>query len=142
MGNIPQSTNSTQLVFCSENVDPSEVNQLLGLSPSEAVCVGEPLNYGNGYTRSSHLGIWKSDLPEGCGTDSVEEQILQWLALLEPRIDAFKQLHKEGHRPYLDCKAAGGSLSLCIDPEVLVRLGTLNVSLSIWLYEQPPANEA
>ena len=142
MGNVPQSVNSTQLIFCRETVDPREVSRALGLTPTESVCVGEPLRYGHGYTRASHLGIWKLDLPEGCGTDSVEEQILQWLVLLEPRVGALKELHETGHRPYLDCKAAEGSLSLCMDPEVLVRLGNLNVALSVWLYEQPAANEA
>ena len=142
MGNISEAENSTRLVFCRENVDPGEISRLLGLSPSEAVRVGEPLSYGNGYTRASHLGIWKLELPGVCGADSVEEQIVQWLMLLEPLTGAFKQLKEMGYEPYLECKASQGSLSLCVDPEVLSRLGHLNIALSVWLYEQSTANDA
>jgi hypothetical protein len=140
MGNIPQAGNSTQLVFCRENVDPAEVSRLLGLTPSEAMRVGEPLAYGNGYTSSSHLGIWKFELPGSCATDSIEDQIGQWLVLLEPRNLAFNQLHEMGYRPYLDCRAGEGSRSLCVDPEVLGRLGGLNIALSVWLYEESAVN--
>lgn len=141
MGNIPQTENSTQLVFCRENVDPREVSRLLGLAPSEAVRVGEPLIYGNSYTRASHLGIWKLELPAVFGANSVEEKITQWLVLLEPLTSAFKQLNQLGYRPYLDCKAAQGSLSLCVAPEVLVRLGNLHIALSVWLFEQSAVND-
>lgn len=136
MGDIPQTENSTRLIFCRESVDPGEVSQLLGLSPSRAVRVGEPLTYDSGYTRASHLGIWELELPGAFGADCVEEQITRWLMLLEPLTSAFKQLHEAGYRPYLDCKASRGSLSLCVDPEVLVRLGNLKIALSVWLYEQ------
>ena len=128
MGNVPQAENLTQLVFCRENVDPGEVSRLLGLTPSESVRIGEPLKYGNGYSRTSHLGIWKLELRPVSDLDSVEEQILQWLALLEPRRSAFEQFQHMGYRPYLDCKASEGSLSLCVDPEVLVQLGPVNTS--------------
>jgi len=142
MSNFPPAKNSTRLVFCRENVDPEEVSHLLGLVPSEAVRVGEPLSYGNGYARESHLGIWKLELPGACGADSVEEQIVQWLMLLEPLAGAFEQLKQMGYEPYLDCKASQGALSLCVDPEVLVRIGNLNIALSVWLYEQSTANDA
>lgn len=142
MGNDPQSRSSTQLVFCRENVDPSDVTRLLGLAPSEAVHVGEPLRYDNECVRASHIGIWKLWLPDAYDADSVEEQIAQWLVLLEPLASAFGRLKELGYTPYLDCKASQGSLSLCVDPEVLVRLGRLNIALSVWLYEQSSSSDA
>lgn len=142
MSNSPRAENSTQLVFCRENVDPDKVSHLLGFSPSEAVRVGEPLTYSNGFSRASHLGIWKLELPGARGVDSVEEQIVQWLILLEPLSSAFMQLKVLGYEPYLDCKTSRGSLSLCVDPEVLVRLGNLSIALSVWLYEQSPETDA
>jgi len=67
----------------------------------------------------------------------VEEQIEEWLKLLEPKANAFAGLRKMGYRPYLDCQAAAGALSLCVDPALLSRLGALDIALSVWLYEQP-----
>ncbi|MBB3181812.1 hypothetical protein FHW64_006253 [Variovorax sp. Sphag1AA] len=46
-----------------------------------------------------------------------------------------------GYAPYLDCRAASRSLSLCIDPEVLTELGALGIALSVWLYEAPTVTE-
>ena len=131
-----QIENSTQLVFCRENVNPEVVTQLLNLSPSESVKVGDPAEYQNGHRYTSHLGIWKLNFPNSSLGLTVEDQISQWLELLKPKSAALNQLKNEGYCPYLDCKAAPGSLSLCVDPELLVGLGELNIALSVWLYEQ------
>lgn len=138
--------NSTQLVFCREDVDPDMVTRLLDLTPSESVKVGDSVEDENGHRYSSHLGIWKLDLPNVNINHTVEDQIGHWIALLQPRSAALSHLKGLGYSPYLSCKAAPGSLSLCIEPELLVRLGNLNIALSIWLYEQPtsslPPNQA
>ena len=128
-------SNSTQLVFCRENVDPDIVSKLLDMAPSEAVRVGELIGVDG---RASHLGIWKLDLPNS-SEQTVEEQISRWVALLRPNSTGLSRLRDMGYAPYLDCQAEAGSLSLCIEPDSLVSLGQLKISLSIWLYEKPRA---
>lgn len=131
--------NATQLVFCRENVDPNVVSRMLDLAPTESVKVGEPAERLNGARYISHLGTWKLDLPKANTDQTVEEQIGLWVELLRPKSLALKELRGMGYCPYLDCKAEAGSLSLCIEPDLLASLGELHVSLSIWLYEQPRA---
>ncbi|WP_398312393.1 DUF4279 domain-containing protein [Zoogloea sp.] len=133
---ISESTaNTTQLVFCSEDVNPDDVTRLLDLTPTQSVKVSDSAEYENGHRYISHLGIWKLELLNANVDHTIEEQIDQWIDLLSPRSEALSHLKGLGYRPYLDCKAASGSLSLCIEPELLVRLGELNISLSVWLYE-------
>lgn len=127
--------NSTQLVFCKENVNPDLVPRLLDLAPSNSVKVGDPAQNENGHRYSSHRGIWKLDLPNATPDDPVEDQIGKWIELLQPRLKALRQLKELGYSPYLDCMAKTRSLSLCIEPELLQQLGELNIALSIWLYE-------
>ena len=134
--------NSTQLIFCNKDVNPNDVTRLLGLTPSESVSVGDTAVRDNGHQYISHLGIWKHHLINADFTHTVEEQIAQWLKLLEPKSAALSQLKALGYRPYLDCKADQGSLSLCVEPDLLVQLGKLNIALSVWLYEQSPTVEA
>ncbi|MCC6142063.1 MAG: DUF4279 domain-containing protein [Nitrospira sp.] len=134
--------NSTQLVFCRENVNPDLVTRLLGLIPSISVKVGDLAEHENGHQYSSHLGIWKLDLPTASSDDPVEDQIGQWIELLQPRLKALCQLKELGYSPYLDCMAKTKSLSLCIEPELLGQLSKLNISLSIWLYEPSGASSA
>lgn len=129
--------NATQLVFCRENVDPDVVSRMLDLAPSESMKVGEPAEHLNGARYISHLGTWKLNLPKANADQTVEEQIGLWVELLRPKSLALSELRGMGYCPYLDCKAEAGSLSLCIEPDLLALLGELNVSLSIWLYEQP-----
>ena len=128
--------NATQLVFCRENVDPDVVSRMLELAPSESVKVGEPAVHLNGERYISHLGTWKFNLPSAKEDQTIEEQIGLWVELLRPKTLALNELRGMGYCPYLDCKAEAGSLSLCIEPDLLASLGELNVSLSIWLYEQ------
>ncbi len=129
--------NATQLVFCRENVDPDVVSQMLDLVPSESVKVGESAEHLNGARYTSHLGTWKLNLPKANPDQAVEEQIGLWVELLRPKSLALNKLRGMGYCPYLDCKAEAGALSLCIEPNLLASLGEMNVSLSIWLYEQP-----
>lgn len=130
--------NSTQLVFCRPEVTPEVITDLLGLTPTQSIRVGDAVEYENGHRRSSHLGIWKLDLPNANSDHTVEDQIGQWIELLQPRSSALSQLKELGYHPYLDCKAAPASLSLCIEPALLLQLGELNICLSVWLYEQSP----
>ena len=127
--------NQTQLVFCRENVDPDFVTQLLGLVPSEALKVGDPTNIWGGPVAPSRMGVWKLDLPGLREDDTIEEQLARWVDLLRPKAAALANLRSADYAPYIDCKAERGSLSLCIDPELLSALGQVGVSLSIWLYE-------
>ena len=141
--NVPMTLgNTTQLVFCRENVNPDVVSEMLGLVPSEAVKVGEAAEHLNGAWYTSHLGIWKLDLPNAGTDQTVETQIGLWVELLRPKSVGLSQLRGMGYCPYLDCKADAGSLSICVEPELLVSLGQLNVSLSVWLYEQPQVRTA
>jgi hypothetical protein len=127
----------TQLVFCRDNVDPDHVTEMLGLKPSEVLKLGEHAKTGVRAGIPSAVGLWKLDL-QIVGEDlTVEEQLAEWVELLQPRSAALKNLRKEGYAPYIDCRAEKGSLSLCISPCLLTSLGELNVSLSVWLYEQP-----
>lgn len=130
------SRNITQLVFCRENVDPDVVTSRLGLNPSEALRLGERTKTGVRAGSASPVGLWQLDLPVAGEDLTVEQQLAKWVALLQPRYAALNSLRSEGYSPYLDCRAEQGSLSLCIEPSVLGSLGELNVSLSIWLYEQ------
>jgi hypothetical protein len=75
-----QAGHVSSLVFCRENVDPDFVTAELGLQPNSTQRVGEPLRYAGGAEiPSSHLGIWKLELPGGVARDSVEEQIDLWI---------------------------------------------------------------
>jgi Domain of unknown function (DUF4279) len=134
--------NTTQLVFCRENVDPDVVTRMLTLAPTVSEKIGESAERSDGSKYLAHLGTWKLDLPNSAPTDTVEEQIASWIELLLPRTSALGKLREMGYCPYLDCRAEAGSLSLCIQPELLGSLGALNVSLSIWLYEQLPGQSA
>ncbi len=129
--------NLTQLVFCRENVDPDVVSRMLGLTPSEAIRVGEVAERWNGTRYTSHLGLWKMSLPKSDPHRTIEEQIGSWIELLQPRSLALNELRGLGYAPYLDCKGEKGSLSVCMEPDVLTSLGELKISLSIWLHEQP-----
>jgi hypothetical protein len=136
MGNTPRISNYTELVFCRENVDPQVISLVLGLSPYKSVRVGDTSEDQSGGGYVSHLGIWKLALPDTNEVDTVEDQIVRWLEMLEPRSPALSELEERGYSPYLDCQAGQGALSLCIDPDLLVRLGKLGIALSIWLYEK------
>lgn len=131
--------NATRLVFCRENVDPDVVSRMLNLAPSESVKVGEPAAQVNGVRCISPLGTWTFNLPSAHADQTVEEQIGVWVELLGPKSLALKELRGRGYCPYLDCKAEAGSLSVCIEPELLASLGKLNVPRSIGLHEQPCA---
>jgi hypothetical protein len=128
--------NITQLVFCRENIDPDVVTSRLGLKPSEALKLGETAKTGVRAGAPSAVGLWKLNLPEAGEDLTVEEQLAKWVELLQPKSAALNSLRDEGYAPYLDCRAERGSLSLCVAPALLTSLGQLNVSLSVWLYEQ------
>lgn len=134
--------NTTQLVFCRENVDPDVVSRLLDLNPSETRKVGDPAVHMNGAPYISHIGLWKLILPNCDQQSTIEQQIVMWIDLLRPRSRVLAQLREMDYSPYLDCKAEASSLSLCIEPESLRLLGELQVSLSVWLFEQPHAPSA
>jgi hypothetical protein len=135
MDPLDHTLNQTQLVFCRENVDPEFVTRLLGFSPSVALKVGDITTIWGGPETPSQMGIWKLDLPSLTSADTVEEQLAQWVNLLNPKARALADLRAADYAPYIDCKAERGSLSLCVEPELLSALGRLGVSLSIWLYE-------
>lgn len=124
--------NSTTLTFCRQDVDPEMVTRLLNWVPSESYKVGDARN-----GRVSAVGLWQLALPNADPADTVEMQLAQWLDLLRGKSEAFHTLHQTGYSPYLDCKAESRSLSLCIDPDILTELGSLQIALSIWLYEYP-----
>ena len=127
--------NLTQLVFCRENVDPDFVTRQLGLIPTESLRVGDETTIGGRPGFLSRVGLWKLSLPNESGERTIEEQLAQWTGLLQSRVQVLRELREAGYSPYLDCRAERGSQSLCIDPAILAALGTLSVSLSIWLYE-------
>lgn len=81
------------------------------------------------------MGLWKLDLPGLDSGHTIEEQLARWVELLQSRAGALANLRAADYTPYIDCKAERGSLSLCIEPELLSALGQLGMSLSIWLYE-------
>jgi hypothetical protein len=135
MDPLHRTRNQTQLVFCRENVDPDFVTQVLGLVPSEALKVGAPTRIWGGPEVPSQMGIWKLDLPGRDEGATIEEQLARWVDLLRPKAAALENLRSADYAPYIDCKAERGSLSLCIDPDLLSALGQVGVSLSIWLYE-------
>lgn len=129
--------NATSLVFCRENVDPQVITHLLGLTPTEATRVGQRVKGLRGEDYTAHLGTWKLKLLGPDQDLTVEEQIGKWIGLLSPKASELADLVERGYRPYLDCQAESKSLSLCIDPKVLVQLGGLHIALSVWLYELP-----
>jgi len=135
MDPLDHTCNQTQLVFCRENVDPDLVTELLGLSPSEALKIGDITRIWGGPEATSQMGVWKLDLPDPQSGDTVEEQLTRWVELLEPKAAALAKLRAADYAPYIDCNAERGSLSLCFDPAQLLALGRMGVSLSIWLYE-------
>jgi len=135
MDPLDPTRNQTQLVFCRENVDPTFVTHLLGLSPSEALKVGDITSIWGAPEAPSQMGVWKLDLPDTSSGETVEEQLARWIEILRPKAAALASLRAADYAPYIECKAERGSLSLCIEPESLSALGKLGVSLSIWLYE-------
>jgi Domain of unknown function (DUF4279) len=131
MSNAPVVGNLTQLVFCNPVVFPQEVTRILDMRPSFAERIEPQLS-----STTSPLGTWKLQLTTLNTKDSVEAQVDAWISLLEPKASAFDQLKEKGYRPYLDCRADKDSLSICIEPEALIKLGRLNIALSLWVYEQ------
>ena len=67
--------NTTQLVFCRDNVDPDVVTDRLGFRPSEALKLGETASTGVGAGSPSSVGLWKLDLPEAGEDLTVEDQL-------------------------------------------------------------------
>ena len=142
--NYPASNgNQTLLVFSHPDVDPDVVTQLLDLTPSETLHVGELGRYEwNGEQFVSNVGLWKLRLSLADDSQTVEEQLAVWIEILKPKSAALGRLAELGYSSYIDCKAQSRALSLCIDPEILTALGALNVALSLWLYEQSPGDRA
>lgn len=128
--------NWTELTFCRDTVDPDLVTRTLELQPTLSYKVGDVVAVGQ-VERPSAVGMWKLRLPEVQAVGTVEEQLVQWLALLGTKSGRMSHLRQLGYSPYLDCRAASGSLSLCVDPDVLAGLGALGIALSVWLYEAP-----
>ena len=126
--------NCTELVFCRDTVDPDFVTATLGLRPTQSYKVGDVVDIG-GIKRPSAVGMWKLRLDDFQTAESVEEQVVRWLALLNTKSKRMNDLRQLGYSPYLDCRAEKGSLSLCVDPTVLIGLGALGIALSVWLYE-------
>jgi len=142
MSNSLPAGHLSSLVFCRENVDPDVVTTALGLQPTSIQRLGEPLRYpGGAEIPSSHLGIWKLKLPGGVEGDSVEEQIERWIEILTPKASRLKRLRELDYAPYLDCPYRRSDLSVCVEPPQLAALGTLQVSLSIWLYNPPASGQ-
>ena len=108
----------SNLVFCSENVDPDFVTATLGLQPTFTQKVGESLRYSNGAEIPAPLGTWK-------------------LELLRPKASSLQQLVALDYAPYLDCRYRESDLSVCIDPELLKALGDLKVALSVAQFYPP-----
>lgn len=121
------SDSTTTLVFCRPGVDSSFITRTLGIQPTESKAAIDP----------SDIGTWKLSINMLAESNTIEAQIGEWLHFLEPRGEALASLLGLGYSPYLDCRAEPRSLSLCIEPENLIRLGKLGISLSVWLYEYP-----
>lgn len=130
----------TELIFCRDTVDPDFVTRTLELQPTLSFNVGDVVPIGK-IERPSAVGLWKLRLAPIEDTETVEEQLGRWLALLEPKSGCMSHLRHVGYSPYIDCRAAEGSLALCVDPEILTGLGALGVALSVWLYEGPVSEE-
>jgi Domain of unknown function (DUF4279) len=121
-----------KLVFCSPTVDPDEITQVLGLTPSFALKLGGVVDEKGNSIPPSHLGIWKLELEHIDADEPVEYQIPLWLDELAPKAEAFHRLRALGYEPYLDCKTAKTDCGVCVEPSVLARLAELNISISIW----------
>lgn len=128
--------NCTELIFCRDTVDPDFVTHTLGLRPTQSYKVGDVVAIGD-IERPSAVGMWKLRLDDCQAVETVEEQLGRWLMLLSTKSERMNHLRQLGYSPYLDCRAEKGSLSLCIDPEVLTGLGALGIALSVLLYEAP-----
>lgn len=128
--------NCTELIFCRDTVDPDFVTHTLGLRPTQSYKVGDVVAIGD-IERPSAVGMWKLRLDDCQAVETVEEQLGRWLMLLNTKSERMNHLRQLGYSPYLDCRAEKGSLSLCIDPEVLTGLGALGIALSVLLYEAP-----
>lgn len=131
--------NSTELIFCRETVDPDLVTRTLDLQPTLSYKTGDVVAVGN-IRQPSSVGMWKLRLPDSQSVESVEEQLGRWVTLLHTKRERLAHLRRFGYSPYLDCRAEKGSLALCVEPDVLAGLGTLGISLSVWLYEAPAAD--
>ncbi|WP_084635648.1 DUF4279 domain-containing protein [Comamonas sp. B-9] len=123
-------------MFCRETVDADLVTRTLALQPTLSYKAGDLIAVGN-IKRVSSVGMWNLRLPGYQAVESVEEQLVRRVTLLQTKRERFAHLRRLGYSPYLDCRAEKGSLSLCVEPDVLAGLGTLGISLSVWLYEAP-----
>lgn len=128
--------NSTELVFCRDTVDPDFVTHTLGLRPTLSYKVGDVVAIGS-IERPSDVGMWKLRLDDSQAVGTVEDQLGRWVMLLSTKSEHMNRLRQLGYSPYLDCRAEKGSLSLCVDAEILTGLGVLGIALSVWLYEAP-----
>ena len=139
MNPLDEQGNITWLVFRRPEVDPDQVTEIPGLQPSETLRVGEIYPWYGG-ERVSDVGSWKLRLKPRHYYDRIEDQLEDWIQLLQPKADALRRLHDFGYGGYIDGKAASRSLSVCIEPAVLTALGELGLALDIWLYEQSPGD--
>jgi hypothetical protein len=127
----------TRLVFCSEDVDPEVVTKTLGFTPTFSQRVGEAAADWEGREYTAHLGTWKLKLPGEVENLPLEQQLEQWLTVLEPKSAALGHLNGLGYRGYIDCPGHEADLSAYLEPPLMKRLGELTVGVSIWLYESP-----
>ena len=133
MPNISRSTVSLRLF--DKKLDPENLTQLLGCTPSYSASAGETLILPNGKTRLVKIGYWRLEYGDSDAID-LEEKIELLLAKLTDNLDAWQKATKTIKTAdlfcglFLDTWNEGFQLS----PNLLRKIAERNLTISFDLY--------
>lgn len=129
------------LRYIGDKVDPVHVTAVLGLQATNTRAKGEI------WTREPERryprGSWLIDSTEADDRD-LSTHLSQLLDLLEPRIDAIKQLAYDGYKPNFFCGVFFTGLNgyVALDPGLLRRIADLGASIDIHIYDNGDESSA
>ena len=124
-----------------EELDPFEISEILGIEPSTSYKKGEQIT---STTKKGKLlmmgfrrfGFWSINSEEK-ENKSLEQHIKNLLILLEPLKDELTELLNKGYEMDFFCGIFSDGCpqsGFDIEPDVLLKLGQLNIKLDVCLY--------
>ena len=137
MGPVKKMT--VTLRFRGDDLDPRELTERLGSSPTSAASKGGMWLTPSGAERVAGTGWWRLRLESG-DADTFKGQIAQLFATLSPDLAAWRDLSAR-YRGNLFVGAFLGSANegLIIAPETAFAIGERGLELQLDIYERDPA---
>ena len=122
--------------FCafSDTLAPSDIEKLIGLTPTRTYKIGDPVSSRSSTTRKGHYYSIQSCCSE---YEEMEKHIEEIVSLLEPKKDAIHLLSSKAKvRLFCGFSSGNGQGGFVLAPKLLTRLSELGLELVLDLY--PP----